>query len=104
LKADPGPLGLDTPLKEIGQLAPASGKRGIFTRMVNAALERPDDTVRAALFPAAPGGEKTLRQLTKELMASEDQRGLSPLFWPHINPYGRFHLDMDKHLDLSGVA
>ncbi|WP_020580432.1 hypothetical protein [Actinopolymorpha alba] len=26
---------------------------------------------------------------------------LSPLFWTHINPYGRFHLDMDTRLDLT---
>ncbi|GAA2418276.1 hypothetical protein GCM10010404_91080 [Nonomuraea africana] len=39
-----------------------------------------------------------------ERLTAEDRRGLSPLFWSHINPYGRFHLDMDKRLDLSGVA
>jgi hypothetical protein len=32
-----------------------------------------------------------------------DQRALSPLFWSHINPYGRFHPDMDTSLDLSQV-
>ncbi|WP_308418064.1 Tn3 family transposase [Microtetraspora fusca] len=47
------------------------GKRGIFTRMVNAALERPDDTVRAVVFPVVPGGEKTLRELARELIATE---------------------------------
>lgn len=26
---------------------------------------------------------------------------LSPLFWTHINPYGRFRLDMDTRLDLT---
>ncbi|MEU4546846.1 Tn3 family transposase, partial [Nonomuraea dietziae] len=30
-----------------------------------------------------------------ERLTAEDRRGLSPLFWSHINPYGRFHLDMD---------
>ncbi len=30
-----------------------------------------------------------------------DRRALSPLFWTHINPYGRFRLDMDTRLDLS---
>ena len=30
-----------------------------------------------------------------------DRRALSPLFWTHINPYGRFHLDMDTRLDLA---
>jgi tetratricopeptide (TPR) repeat protein len=55
----------------IGELARVPGKRGILGRMVNAALERPDDTVRRVVFPAVPGGEKTLRSLAKELMATE---------------------------------
>jgi hypothetical protein len=28
-------------------------------------------------------------------------RGLSPLFWTHIDPYGRFRLDMNTRLDLT---
>jgi hypothetical protein len=39
--------------------------------MVNAALDRPDETVRNVLYPVVPGGEKTLRALAKELMAAE---------------------------------
>ncbi|WP_281248754.1 Tn3 family transposase [Pseudonocardia ammonioxydans] len=31
----------------------------------------------------------------------DDQRGLTPLFWSNINPYGRFSLDMDTRLDLA---
>jgi TnpA family transposase len=31
----------------------------------------------------------------------DERRALSPLFWTHINPYGRFQLDMDTRLDLS---
>ena len=38
----------------IGELANVPGKRGIFTRMVDAALEHPDDTVREALYPVVP--------------------------------------------------
>jgi Tn3 transposase DDE domain len=34
-------------------------------------------------------------------LTEEDRRGLSPLFWSHVNPYGRFRLDMDTRLDLS---
>jgi hypothetical protein len=34
-------------------------------------------------------------------MGDDDRRGLSPLFWTHINPYGRFRLDMETRLDLS---
>lgn len=28
----------------------------------------------------------------------DDQRGLTPLFWSNIDPYGRFSLDMDTRL------
>ncbi len=34
-------------------------------------------------------------------MTDEDRRALSPLFWAHVNPYGRFVLDMDTCLDLA---
>lgn len=30
-----------------------------------------------------------------------DRRGLSALFWTHLNLYGRFELDMNSHLDLG---
>jgi TnpA family transposase len=33
-------------------------------------------------------------------LTEADRRGLSPLFWTHVNPYGRFELDMTSHLDL----
>ena len=36
-----------------------------------------------------------------EQLTVQDRRGLSPLFWSHINPYGRFRLDMDTRLDLA---
>lgn len=38
------------------------------------------------------------------ILAAEDRRALSPLFWTHINPYGRFRLDMDTRLDLTSPA
>ena len=53
------------------ELANVPGKRGIFTRMVDAALEHPDDTVREALYPVVPGGVKTLSALARELKATE---------------------------------
>jgi hypothetical protein len=34
-------------------------------------------------------------------LTEEDRRGLFPLFWSHVNPYGRFRLDMDTRLDLT---
>jgi TnpA family transposase len=34
-------------------------------------------------------------------LTDDDRRGLTPLFWSNINPYGTFHLDMTKRLDLD---
>ncbi|MFI9352507.1 Tn3 family transposase [Streptomyces lydicus] len=34
-------------------------------------------------------------------LTDADRRGLSPLFWTHVNPYGRFDLDMSSRLDLA---
>src|SRR5258707_15626909 len=30
-----------------------------------------------------------------------DLRGVTPLIWEHVNPYGRFELDMQTRLDRS---
>jgi hypothetical protein len=30
-----------------------------------------------------------------------DLRAVTPLIWEHVNPYGRFDLDMETRLDLS---
>jgi TnpA family transposase len=37
-------------------------------------------------------------------LTPEDRRGLNALFWSHVNPYGRFRLDMDTRLDLDLAA
>ena len=37
----------------------------------------------------------------KEAMKPEDWRGLTPLFYQHINPYGRFILDLTQRIPLS---
>jgi TnpA family transposase len=34
-------------------------------------------------------------------LTEEDRRGLTPLFWTHVNPYGQFNLQMDRHIDLG---
>lgn len=43
--------------------------------------------------------EKWQKRLT-----DADRRALSPLFWTHVNPYGRFELDMNSHLGLAVAA
>jgi hypothetical protein len=37
----------------------------------------------------------------KASMKPEDWRGLTPLFYQHINPYGRFTLDFTQRIPLS---
>ena len=37
-------------------------------------------------------------------LTDADRRGPSPLFWTHVNPYGRFELDMNSRLDLGPAA
>ncbi|MER2622856.1 MAG: Tn3 family transposase, partial [Accumulibacter sp.] len=34
-------------------------------------------------------------------MTAEDWRGLTPLFYGHINPYGTFHLDLNTRLEIE---
>lgn len=37
-------------------------------------------------------------------MTPEDYRGLTPLIYSHVNPYGRFDLDLDSRIDFGSVA
>ena len=34
-------------------------------------------------------------------LQAEDLRALTPLIYAHVNPYGRFYLDMDERLPLE---
>lgn len=36
-----------------------------------------------------------------ERMGPAERRGLTPLTWGHVNPYGLFHLDMTTRLPLD---
>jgi hypothetical protein len=37
-------------------------------------------------------------------MAPEDYRGLTPLIYAHVNPYGRFDLDLNNRIDFGWLA
>jgi hypothetical protein len=37
-------------------------------------------------------------------LTQEDWRGLTPLFYLHINPYGEFSLDMTTRLDIEDIV
>ena len=34
-------------------------------------------------------------------LTARDLGALTPLFWGHVNPYGRFELDMDARLPID---
>lgn len=34
-------------------------------------------------------------------LTDADQRGLTPLFWTHVSPYGEVRLDMSRRLELG---
>ena len=55
----------------------------VNTRMVQSVLRNPDVVAR---------------------LSPEDYRGLSPLIYLHINPYGRFEVDLDKRIDFGRMA
>ncbi|MFF0311911.1 Tn3 family transposase [Streptosporangium sp. NPDC004379] len=40
----------------------------------------------------------------RERLTDADRRALSPPFWTHVNPYGRFEPDMNSHLDLAAAV
>jgi Tn3 transposase DDE domain len=39
-----------------------------------------------------------------DLIGTDERRGLTPLFWTNINPYGRFRLDMTTRLDFTAAT
>ncbi|MER6946829.1 Tn3 family transposase [Nonomuraea sp. NPDC000554] len=39
-----------------------------------------------------------------KLLKPADSRGLAPLFWQHVQPYGEVRLDVAKRLPLGGGA
>ncbi|MDE1688261.1 Tn3 family transposase [Streptomyces neyagawaensis] len=39
-----------------------------------------------------------------DLLTSADWRGLTPLFWSHVRPYGEVNLDMGARLNLTAVT
>ena len=43
-------------------------------------------------------------QAWADRLTTEDRRGLTPLFWSHVAPYGEVRLDMGRRLPLDGTA
>jgi hypothetical protein len=38
------------------------------------------------------------------ILGSADRRGLTPLFWQHVRPYGEVRLDMGSRLSVGGAG
>ena len=61
---------------------------------------------RPGAGPDREHAETSMLALTPEFhdrMGEAERRGLSPLFWTHVDPYGRFRLDMNTRLDLTAA-
>jgi hypothetical protein len=39
-----------------------------------------------------------------DLLTPADRRGLTPLFWSHVRPYGEVNLDMDARIGLTTIG
>ena len=44
--------------------------------------------------------ERFARPESSDVLSAVDLRGLTPLFWAHITPYGEIHLDIESRLQL----
>ncbi|MGV9771418.1 hypothetical protein [Streptosporangium sp. NPDC003464] len=70
-----------------------------------AALDRLETVMRKG----TAGGVKITRKKGEPWISvppldkQEEPAGLTALFWSHLNLYGRFELDMSRHLELDGV-
>ena len=49
-----------------------------------------------------PSSQKVLaRPRWQQAMTPRDYAALTPLIWSHVNPYGRFDLDMNARMALA---
>jgi hypothetical protein len=63
----------------IGGLTEVPGKKGIYLRMVNAALDKPDETVREAVWPVVPDTSSDQKFFGKGETAPIE--GVAPKTW-----------------------
>jgi hypothetical protein len=54
--------------------------------------------IRTASHPAPCGPTATTWASWRSRLQTEDLRALTPLFYLHVHPYGRFDLDMSQRL------
>ncbi|WP_329196377.1 hypothetical protein [Streptomyces sp. NBC_01435] len=74
------------------------GNRTRASQSSRTPTERHGPRPRFQLVPDILGKPEWVRLLTPA-----DRRGLTPMFWSHVRPYGEVNLDMDTRLDLAAV-
>ena len=72
---------------------------------------RPEDVDRSKVMPFSAITEMRVNTLMIQRVLGEpiwvdrmgpaERRGLTPLFWGHVNPYGLFQLDMATRLPID---
>jgi predicted ferric reductase len=91
-------------------LASYSEHRIVATNPGAAALHMELEPVKRAIsFEPGQFGFIRMKQVLAEKawenrLTDEDLRGLTPLFYGHINPYGTFHLDLSTRLDINEIV
>ena len=63
---------------------------------------RPGINRKLSSIATLPSSQKVLaRPRWQQAMTPRDDAALTPLIWSHVNPYGRFDLDMNARIALA---
>ena len=63
---------------------------------------RPGINLKLSSIATLPSSQKVLaRPRWQQAMTPRDYAVLTPLIWSHVNPYGRFDLDMNARMVLA---
>ena len=63
---------------------------------------RPAINLKLSSIATLPSSQKVLaRPRWQQAMTPRDYAALTPLIWSHVNPYGRFDLDMNARMALA---
>ena len=63
---------------------------------------RPAINLKLSNIATLPSSQKVLaRPRWQQAMTPRDYAALTPLIWSHVNPYGRFDLDINARMALA---
>ncbi|MEU5246214.1 hypothetical protein AB0G81_19240 [Streptomyces asoensis] len=90
---------MTAPMQE-GRQAGTDRRRSRVTAAISAA-QREGTPLTASTIARAAAVDRAFLYRHRDLL---DTLHPPPLFWTHVNPSGRFELDMNAHLDLAAAA